>query len=65
MAEPEAKVEITASELAAALKQWITDSAANSWDARTDEARHLDQAEYLIHTVRIARGEGAQAPKEA
>lgn len=60
----EQKHEVSRSELAAALTQWETDAAANGWDQRSDADRHLDSADYLIHTIRLARGEGESPKKE-
>lgn len=57
-------VEITRTELAAALKQWEIDSKANGWTERDDAERHVDAADYLIHTIRLNRGEG-EAPKQS
>lgn len=61
----EPKYEISHSELAKAIGQWKTDAEANGWNKRTDEDRHLDAADYLIHTIRLARGEGSPETKEA
>lgn len=65
MASPEDEaVPVTRQELADALKQWDVDAAANSWDQRTDEGKYRDVADYLIHTIRLKRGEGETKPKE-
>lgn len=58
-------IAITREELISALKQWETDAAANNWQQREDEERFADNADYLIHTIRLARGEGDTTPKEA
>ncbi len=60
----EQKHEISRTELAKALEQWETDAEANGWNKRSDADRHLDAADYLIHTIRLGRGEGDPAPKE-
>lgn len=57
VATPAEKPELTAAELATALEKWSVDAAANGWDKREDEARFLDQAEYLLHTVKYLRSE--------
>lgn len=62
-AQVRAKHVITRDQVAAALKQWETDAAANGWTARTDDERHLDQADYVLHTIRLAIGEDG-LPKE-
>jgi hypothetical protein len=61
VAEAEPQIAVTRSELAKALKQWETDAKANGWAERSDDARHADNADYLIHTIRLARGEGQAA----
>lgn len=64
MAEVEQAYEVTASELAKALEQWEADAEVNGWKARVDPERFRDGADYLIHTIRLARGEGEPKPKE-
>ena len=59
----ETEITLTPAELAKALEQWEQDAARNGWDKREDAARFGDTADYLIHTIRINRGEGA--PPEA
>jgi hypothetical protein len=41
-------ITITRTQLAAALAAWEADAAANVWQHRTDDQRHLDSAGYLI-----------------
>lgn len=57
-------ITVTPSELASALEQWERDAEANGWDKRTDAHCHVDTANYLIHTIRLARGEGDPAKQE-
>jgi hypothetical protein len=64
VADADAKVELTRAELAAALKKWAVDGIANGWDFLTNDARCDDGADYLIHTIRLARGEGDPTKKE-
>jgi hypothetical protein len=65
VAEAEPKHEVSRSEIAKALEQWETDAVANGWDKRDDKERFLDAADYLIHTIRLARGEGSPEQKDA
>lgn len=44
----EATIEITRSQLIAALKQWEADASAEDWPARTDDERYADTADYLL-----------------
>lgn len=60
----ETAVTITRAELADALAKWERDAPANGWDQRTDDGRHFDTADWIIHTVRLARGEGDPTKKE-
>lgn len=64
MAEQEQSVQITKAELTAALAQWDVDAKANGWESRTDPERFADGADYLIHTIRLARGEGYPKKKD-
>lgn len=47
-------VEITESQLAAALEKWEAEAAANNWPQRSDATRHTDHARYLIGLMRSA-----------
>ncbi len=44
-------IRITREQLAEALKIWDEESQANNWPARTDEQRHLDNADYLLEKM--------------
>lgn len=55
---------VTSKELEAALKQWNVDADRNGWSDRVDDERFADKADYLIHTIRLNRGEGAPPEKE-
>ncbi len=55
---PDYRFECSRQELIAALKQWDVDAPANGWTARTDDERFADTADYLHHTIHVAR----QAP---
>ncbi len=60
MADKEPVVELTRTELTKALEQWDTDAKSNGWDGRDDKALFADKADYLIHTIRLARGDCRQ-----
>lgn len=45
-------VEITESDLAAALEAWEKEAIAQEWPKRTDDQRHRDNARYLLGLIR-------------
>lgn len=52
-------VKVTRITLARALADWEAEAAAQHWPARTDDQRHLDNADYLIGLIQTHATAGA------